>query len=150
MSMPIVSLTSAEQTLGSISGVTRQKHISKILQAVSVPIMILKHILLLFCPLYLLLPMQVCGLPGVLPCLSPHPSIPADENTCPTHSSIPTKGQNATPSLFSSLHLSSLSHLSSLFSSPLCIPRPISSTAPVPGLRKEPFPTLSLSQRSIG
>lgn len=111
----------------------------------------LKFTFLFFISLFsLFVSLQVCGSPGLLPCLSPHPSIPVDKNTCPTHTSTPNKGQNISPLPPSSLHPSFLSLFSALSSSHLCLPHPISSTAPAPGLRNELFPTLSLSQRFTG
>lgn len=129
------------------TGNQTQNNISDLLQTNVWPVKQFKNPL---CSFFSTFSLQVCGSPGVLPCLSPYPSIPADKNTCPTHTSTPNKGQNVPPSLPSSLHPFSLSLFSPLSLSHLCPPHPISSTAPAPGLRKEPFPTLSLSRCFTG
>lgn len=92
---------------------------------------------------------KVCEQPGVLPCLSPHPSIPADKNTYPTHTTPKTE-QRAPTSPPSSLCPVCPSLFCPLFLFHLCQLHPISSTAPVPGLQREPSRSRSLSQSFTG
>lgn len=81
---------------------------------------------------------KVCGQPGGLPCLCPHPSAPADRHTRPIHTSIQDRRGTITLRPPSSPPLSR---------SP---PSLIWSTVPAPGLPNGHFLTSPHSRPSIG